>query len=79
MEFETFILYDVKITFNHKAKKGELFFTVSNGHGFYPNYKEFTSAWGKPDKKNCREIAEYYINAHEGRIKTFRTYSQINK
>jgi hypothetical protein len=70
-----FELHGVLITFNPKANKGDFFFTVASGHGFYPNAKQYTDVWGRPYKKNCKEIAQFYVDSLEGRIKTLKTYA----
>ncbi len=73
-----FELHGASVEFNHKAKKGDFYFIMPNGHGFYPNLKEFTSVWGRPFKKNCKDIASSYINSSDCRVKTLKTYSKTN-
>ena len=76
MELITFNLHGVDIIFNHKAKKGEYFFTEpKTGHGFYNNSKEFTGVWGRPNKKTCEAVAKSYVDSNEERVRILKTYA----
>jgi hypothetical protein len=46
---------------------------MDNGHGFYT--KDMFKVWGRPTKNSCVEVATFYIETMEGRIKTFDSYA----
>ena len=62
-----------QIKFYPKGNKYGFYFGMSNGHGFYT--KDMFKVWGRPTKKNSSEIATFYIETMEGRIKTFDSYA----
>jgi hypothetical protein len=61
------------IKFYPKGNKNGHSYEMSNGHGFYT--KDLFQCWGKPNKENAVEICNFYLETHEGRIKTFDSYA----
>jgi hypothetical protein len=62
-----------QIKFYPKGNKYGFYFEMDNGHGFYT--KDMFKVWGRPTKNSCVEVATFYIETMEGRIKTFDSYA----
>jgi hypothetical protein len=74
-----FIIIDLrgqKVKFYPKSNQSGHYYEMFNGNGFYT--KDLFPVWGRPNKNNCIDVANSYIESHEGRIKTFDSYKNKN-
>ena len=73
MESISIIVRNQQIKFYPKGNKDGYYFEMPNKHGFYT--KDMFKVWGRPTKNTCIEVATFYIETMEGRIKTFDSYA----
>ena len=61
-----------KIKFYPKGNKNGHYFEVNDKLGFYT--KDLFPCWGRPNKTNCVEICNFYLETGENRIAIFDSH-----